>query len=172
MGQLRLQKVPMKRFDAGNLRSLASPELSRIFHDPELLPRGLGKLVYSQLEGAPPCGSIEPRGPQIGPSIGSADAFCGSRRSTAFATRPRSNTRSISSSESERVSLYSNRLPRCTHGRKHKRDMSVHSSKIWSMRCERQTEQVFAHFHPHRRCCFPRQFSWPADQSISCRVIV
>jgi hypothetical protein len=41
MGQLlRLQKVPMKRFDAGNLRSLALPELSRIFHDPELLPRG------------------------------------------------------------------------------------------------------------------------------------
>ena len=40
MGPLRLQKVPMKRFDAGNLRSLASPELSRIFHDPELLPRG------------------------------------------------------------------------------------------------------------------------------------
>jgi predicted O-methyltransferase YrrM len=33
-GRLELGKVPKKRFDAGNLRSLASRELSRIFSDP------------------------------------------------------------------------------------------------------------------------------------------
>jgi predicted O-methyltransferase YrrM len=37
VGLLRLQKVPTKRFDAGNLRSLASPELCRIFHDPVII---------------------------------------------------------------------------------------------------------------------------------------
>jgi predicted O-methyltransferase YrrM len=34
VGRLELGKVPKKRFDAGNLRSLASRELSRIFSDP------------------------------------------------------------------------------------------------------------------------------------------
>jgi predicted O-methyltransferase YrrM len=38
VGQLQLQKVPTKRFDAGNLRSFASPELFRIFHTRWLLP--------------------------------------------------------------------------------------------------------------------------------------
>ncbi|HEY7986876.1 MAG TPA: class I SAM-dependent methyltransferase [Methylophilaceae bacterium] len=37
VGQLQLQRVPTKRFDAGNLRSLASPEFSHIFHDPVVI---------------------------------------------------------------------------------------------------------------------------------------
>ena len=35
--RLRLEKVPQKRFDAGNLRSLASLDLSRFFADPEIV---------------------------------------------------------------------------------------------------------------------------------------
>ena len=37
VGQLQLGQLPKKRFDAGNLRSLASLELSRIFSDPVII---------------------------------------------------------------------------------------------------------------------------------------
>lgn len=36
--------------------------------------------------------------------------------------------------------------------------MSVHSTKIWSMHCDRQTEQAFAHLCPRRTRCVSRKF--------------
>jgi hypothetical protein len=42
VGQLQLGQLPKKRFDAGNLRSLASLELSRIFSDPVICGMGGG----------------------------------------------------------------------------------------------------------------------------------